>query len=128
MVAWSDVGRLALALPEVVEGSSYGRPAWDVRRKTFAWERPLTGKDRRDLGERAPDGDLLGVRTEHLHAKEAVLAAHPDVVLTTPHFDGFPAVLVQLEHVDEALLEELLGEAWLAMAPKKLAAAFLAGR
>ena len=61
-------------------------------------------------------GPILGVRVEHLVAKDALLAAQPDVVFTTPHFEGYPAVLVQLERIDVARLEELIEEAWLARA------------
>ncbi len=61
-------------------------------------------------------------------AKEALLADDPDVYFTTPHFDGYPAVLVRLERIRVDELEELLAEAWLARAPKRLAQAFLDGR
>jgi len=64
-------------------------------------------------------------------AKEALLADDPAVYFTTPHFDGYPAILVRLERIGaEELeeLEELLAEAWLARAPKRLAKAFLEAR
>lgn len=128
MADWEDVRRLALALPETSEGRSRGQRSWDVRSRTFVWERPLRDRDVRDLGDAAPEGPILGVRCEHLVAKEALLASEPEVVFATPHFDGYPAVLVQLEHVAVALLEELVVEAWLARAPKRLAAAHLAER
>ena len=52
------------------------------------------------LGDAAPDGPILGVRVEHLVAKEALLADDPGVYFTTPHFDGYPAVLVRLGAID----------------------------
>jgi hypothetical protein len=125
MADWDDVDRLALALPEAESGTSYGNRAWVVKGRAFAWERPLRGRDREALGDAAPDGPILGARVEHLVAKEALLADDPAVYFTTPHFDGYPAVLVRLERVGVGELEELLAEAWLARAPKRLAKAFL---
>jgi hypothetical protein len=128
MADWDDVDRLALALPEAAPGTSYGNRAWSVKGKAFAWERPLRGPDRRALGDAAPEGPILGASVEHLVAKEALLADDPAVYFTTPHFDGYPAILVRLDAIDVAELEELLTEAWLARAPKRLAAAFLDDR
>ena len=128
MADWDDVDRLALALPEAGGGSSYGNRAWTVKGKAFAWERPLRRADREALRDAAPDGPILGARVEHLVAKEALLADDPDVYFTTPHFDGYPAILVRLELIAVAELEELLAEAWLARAPKRLAKAFLEQR
>jgi hypothetical protein len=125
MASWDDVDRLALALPEAGGGSSYGNRAWTVKGKAFAWERPLRRGDREALGDAAPDGPILGARVEHLIAKDALLADAPDVYFTTPHFDGYPAILVRLESIAVDELEELLAEAWLARAPKRLAKAFL---
>jgi hypothetical protein len=62
---------------------------------------------------------------EHLIAKEALLADDPSVYFTTPHFDGYPAVLVRLEEIGIEDLEELVVEAWLARAPKRLAKEYL---
>src|SRR5947207_2851201 len=80
------------------------------------------------MGDAAPDGPILGVRVEHLGAKEALLSGEPDVCFTTPHFDGYPAVLVKLDRVALDVLEELIVEAWLARAPKRLADAYVAER
>ena len=121
MASWDDVRRLALALPESDETSSRGHASWRVRGKGFVWERPLRPADLRALGDDAPDGPILGARVEHLGAKEALLADDPSVFFTTPHFDGFPAVLVRLEAIGLADLEEVIVEAWLARAPKRMA-------
>ena len=77
-------------------------------------------------GDSAPTGPILGARVPDEGAKEALIADDPDVYFTTPHFDGYPAILVQLEHIDLEELEELLVEGWLCKAPKKLAATYRA--
>ena len=125
MATWEDVHRLALALPQAVEESRGGQRAWSVRDKTFAWERPLRRGDLEALGDAAPGGPVLAVRVPDLGAKEAVLATDAEVCFTTPHFNGYPAVLVRLEQAAVPLLEELLTEAWLSRAPKRLAREFL---
>lgn len=121
MATWDDVRRIALALPETSEGESRGLASWQVRSKGFVWERPLRQADLRALGDEAPTGPILGSRVEHLVAKEALLANDPNVFFTTPHFDGFPAVLVRLEKISVEDLEEVIVEAWLARAPTRLA-------
>ena len=68
---------------------------------------------------------MLGARVEHLVAKEALRAGDPGVFFTTPHFDGYPAMLVQLDAIAPAISDELVIEAWLARAPKRLVAAYL---
>ena len=125
MAGWDDVDRLALALPEAATGTTRGNRTWTVKGKLFVWERPLRRTDVAALGDAAPDGPILGAHVEHLVAKEALLADDPDVYFTTPHFDGYPAILVRLERIAVAELGELLAEAWLARAPKRLAKAFL---
>jgi len=121
MASWNDVRRIALALPETREGSSRDLASWRVRDKQFVWERPLRPADLRALGSDAPTGPILGARVEHLVATEALLADDPEVFFTTPHFDGFPAVLVRLDKIAVEDLEEVVVEAWLARAPKRLA-------
>ena len=121
MASWDDVRRIALGLPEVSEGTSYGLTAWKVRDKTFVWERPLRERELQELGEAAPGGEILGVRVEDLGAKEALLADESGHFFSTPHFDGYPSVLVKLEEIGAAELRETIVEAWLAKAPKRLA-------
>jgi hypothetical protein len=128
VATWDDVARLALALPETSERLSREQRHWTVKDKLFVWERPLRRSDLEALGPAAPDGPILGARVEHLVAKEAVLADDPEVFFTTPHFDGYPAVLVRLERIGVADLEEIVTEAWLVRAPKRLARAFLDAR
>jgi len=126
MATWDDVRRLALSLPETSEDLRRGLMFWLIRDKLFVWERPLRQSDLCALGDAAPDGPILGARVEHLVAKEALIADDPDVYFTTPHFDGYPAVLVQLEKIGLDELEELVVEAWLARAPKRLAKEYIA--
>ncbi|MGY1727087.1 MmcQ/YjbR family DNA-binding protein [Geodermatophilus sp. SYSU D01062] len=128
MATWADVRRLALALPGTTEGTSYGRAAWKVRDRAFVWERPLRRADVERLGEAAPEGPVLGAAVADEGVKHALVADDPAVYLTTPHFDGYAAVLVQLDAIDVAELGELVTEAWLAKAPAELAREYLAGR
>ena len=125
VASWDDVRRIALALPETREEVSRDLRHWRVKDKGFVWERPLRRADLEALGAAAPDGPILGARVEHLVAKEALLADDPSVFFTTPHFDGYPAVLVRLERIGLDDLREVIVEAWLARAPKRLAEAYL---
>jgi hypothetical protein len=127
MASWDDVRQLALALPETSEGTSYGNMQWQVAGKGFVWERPLRKGDLAALGADAPTGEILGARTEDEGAKLALIADQPDVYFTIPHFDGYPAVLVRLDAISDEELHELVVDAWLARAPKKLAREFLGG-
>lgn len=128
MATWDDVDRLALALPETTGDVSRGHRHWNVRGKGFVWERPLRKSDLEALGDAAPEGPILGAHVEHLIAKEALLADNATVYFTTPHFDGYAAVLVRLEEISPDELEELVTEAWLARAPKRMAKAYLDAR
>ncbi len=124
MASWEDVRRIALALPETSERPQWGNASWRVRDKPFVWERPLRPADLRALGDAAPEGPILGARVEHLIAKEALIADDPEVYFTTPHFDGYPAILVRLDRIALDQLAELIVEAWLRQAPKRLAAEY----
>jgi hypothetical protein len=133
MATWDDVEAIATSLPEVAEGTSYGERDWKVRKKTFVWERPLRKKEVEQLGGfepegAAPTGEILGLRVADEEAKQALLSAEPDIYFATPHFDGFPAVMVRLARIPRDELEEVVTEAWLSRAPKRVAAAFLAER
>ena len=125
MATWDDVRRRALAMPEATEVVSRGLAQWRVKDKLFVWERPLRRSDLAALGDAAPDGPILGARVEHLVAKDAMIADDPGVFFTTPHFDGYPAVLVRLERIGPEDLDEVIVEAWLARAPRRLVQAYL---
>ena len=125
MATWDDVRRLALALPDVEEKPSYGGAAsWSIKGKAIVWERPLRGKELAELGAEAVDWVVLGVRVADVGVKQALVAEDPDIYFTTAHFDGYPAVLVRLDRIGVDELEELVVEAWLDRAPKRLARAY----
>jgi hypothetical protein len=98
-------------IQETKERLSRDIPQWRVKDKLFVWERPLRRADCEALGDSAPDGPILGVRVADVGVKEALLAADPDVYFTTPHFDGYPTILVRLNRIDTAELSELIVEA-----------------
>ena len=125
MASWEDVARIVAGLPETSEAPARN---WRVRKKLIGWERPLRRSDHDALGAAAPGGDILAARVADEGVKFALIADDPSVFFTTPHFDGYPAVLVRLAEIGVADLEELITEAWLAQAPKTLAKAFLADR
>lgn len=129
MSTWRDVSRIALAYAGVVESlTARGWRAWKLRDKLLAWERPLLRSDLQTLGGAGPAGAILAVRTADLAMKEALLAHDSGVFFTTPHFDGYPAVLIDLPRVPAKLLREVIEEAWIARAPKRVAEAFVAKR
>ncbi len=125
MSSWDDVRRIALSLPETSERLSRALCQWRVKDKLFVWERPLRRADVEALGDAAPDGPILGARVEHLGAKDALIANDEGVFFTTPHFDGYPAILVRLDRIAVEDLDEVIVEAWLARAPKRLVKAFV---
>jgi hypothetical protein len=128
LATWGDVGRLALALPQTEEKSAHGNRAWRVRKKLFVWERPLRNSDLEALGDDAPSGDVLGAKVPDEVAKQALIAEEPGIYFTTPHFDGYPSVLVRLAEIPVADLEELTIEAWLTQAGKRLSKEYLESR
>lgn len=124
-----DVRALALSLPDVVEGTYRGNPQWSVRGAAFAWERPFTQADIRRFGDHTPpSGPILAVRVDDLGEKEAVLGSGVAGLFTTPHFDGHPSVLIQLEAISPEDLLMALEDAWFACAPADLAEGLLARR
>lgn len=86
----------------------------------------MRGADRADLGAAAPDEaePVLGVRVADEGIKAALIADEPDVFFTTPHFTGYPVVLVRLERILVEELTELVEDAWRMRAPKRLLAEF----
>jgi hypothetical protein len=108
MIGWDDVVALGRELPETEESTSYGRPALKVRGKTFVSLRA--------------NPEALVVRCD-ADEKPLLLEARPDVVFTTPHYDGWPYLLVRLDAPLEDV-RELVLDSWLALAPRRLAASF----
>ena len=126
---FEDAAEMAMTLPEVTEGARFGNRTWFVRGKGFAWERPFSKADIKRFGdETPPDGPILAVSVEDMHEKEAVLEAHPEAFFNIAHFEGYPAVLIQLKKVGKRALREAIVDGWLAAAPAKLAEEFLASK
>jgi hypothetical protein len=125
----SDLDELALAMPQATkEVSEDGRPSYLVHGKRFCIHR----RRRPDAvdpetGERLDD--VLMFRVADLGVKELMLADERGVYFTTRHFDGYPAVLVRipdLARLDREELFDLVAEAWLTRAQKRVAKAWLA--
>ena len=125
----ADLDALALRMPQATcERSDDGRPAYRVHGKLF-----LCQRGRRpdaidpDTGERMDD--VLMFRVADLGVKELMLADDRGIFFTTDHFNGYPAVLVRipaLERLDRQELADLVAEAWLTRAQKRVAKAWLA--
>ncbi len=106
MITWEDVLAIGRELPETEESTSYGRPSLKVRGKSF-----VTIRERPDALVVRCDGD----------EKPFLLEGRPDLVFTTPHYDGYPYLLVRLDAPLEEV-RELVLDSWLLLAPKRLAA------
>lgn len=105
MPTWPDVVTSARRFPNVVETTSYGTPSLKAGKKWLMRMRTN------------PDGLVIGV--SDLQEKEALLEGQPAVFFTTPHYDGYAAVIVHLDRIDPALLDELVEDAWRAAALKR---------
>jgi hypothetical protein len=127
MMTYADAARISLGLPEVTEGTRFRNRTWLVNGKGFAWERPFSKADIKRFGDTTPpDGEILAVSVADLGEKEAVLAANANAFFTTQHFDGYPAILIQLNKVTKTALQEAIVDGWLCCAPPKLAEVYLA--
>ena len=124
-----DLDRLALAMPQATKTlTDDGRPSYDVHGKFFVFHRSRR-PDAVDpeTGERM--ADVLVFRVADLDVKELMLADDRGVFFTTPHWKGYPAVLVRiprLKEIDREELADLVAEAWLTRAQKRVAKAWLA--
>jgi hypothetical protein len=121
-----DAARLALAFPEVTEGERHGNRSWAVRETGFAWVRRFSKADIKRFGDATPPaGPILAVYVADLAEKEAVLATGRPGLFTIPHFNGYPAILIELDAVSETHLREALEDGWLARAPADLVEQYL---
>lgn len=123
---WDEVRRLALALPDTDETLSHGTAFWRVHGKGFVWERPLRTTDLQHLRIDAQPGPVLGAKVDDEATKHALAESDPEVFFTTPHFDGYLAVLVWLDRITPDRLAEVVTDAWLATAPTRAASQWLA--
>jgi hypothetical protein len=129
MATMSDLDELALSLPQATkEVSEDGRPAYLVHGKLFCLHRGQR-RDAIDPETQERLDDVLMFRVADLGVKELLLADTRGVFFTTPHFDGYPAVLIRipdLARIDRHELYDLVAEAWLTRAQKRVAKAWLA--
>ena len=124
----ADLDELALAMPEATkEVSEDGRPSYFVHGKMFCFHRSRR-PDAVDPETRERLDDVLMFRVEDVGVKELMLADPRGVFFTTPHFHGYPAVLMripELARLDRDELREVVVEAWLTRAQKRVARAWL---
>jgi hypothetical protein len=124
----ADLDELALAMPQATkELSDDGRPAYKVHGKLFCFHRGRRPDAVDENGERLDD--VLMFRVADLDVKHLLLSDSRGIYFTTPHFDGYAAVLVRipsLERLDRDHLRDLVEEAWLTRAQKRVAKAWLA--
>ncbi|WP_422924656.1 MmcQ/YjbR family DNA-binding protein [Singulisphaera sp. PoT] len=106
---WETVRRLALELPEVEEGTSYGTPAFKVRKVLFVRQHQ--------------DGESLVIKID-MDERAMRMKVDPETYYITDHYLDHPYILVRLATVDEEDLRELLQESWRRSAPKKLLDAY----
>jgi hypothetical protein len=110
MPTWDDVVEIGQRFPEVEVGTSFGTPAMKVRNKGM-------------ICRLRTNPDALVMRVLDMADREALLKGRPDVYFSTPHYDGYPYVLVRLDVVDSVELAELIEDAWRLRAPKRVIAA-----
>jgi hypothetical protein len=115
MADQQDVRRIALGLPETTEDPDTFH--FRVRGKGFTWVFPERVHPKKP---RVPNPEVLVVRVAGLAEKEALLASDAAVFFTTPHYDGYKAVLVRLPVVADSHLTELITDAWRSQAPPDL--------
>jgi hypothetical protein len=102
--SWDDVRRIALSLPGAEEATTYGRPCFKVNGRPFV----NTGRVDGAIVTRAPDEE-----------RDLLMSANPDAYFVTPHYEGWEAVLVRLDAVDEEELAGRLEDSWEFMSSKK---------
>jgi hypothetical protein len=110
MVTEDDIRRIALSLPGTTERPSYGTPGFRVKDRLFA-----------RIHEQ---GDVLVLWVESEEEKQAMIATDPAKFFATPHYNGYPMVLVRFGEIDTDELGELIVDSWRERAPKRLVLSF----
>jgi len=105
VVTWETVREIALKLPKVEEGKSYGTPAFRVGGQLFA--------------RLHQDGDCVVMRIDPAE-RELRMAADPRAFFITDHYLDYPWLLVRFSAVRKSDLRDLLGDAWRLAAPASL--------
>ncbi len=127
MATLADLDTIALSLPDVTKQLDDGRPVYLVNGKNFCFHRsPRPDALDPKTGERLTD--VLVFRVDGAESKELTLADARGIFFTTPHWNGYPAVLVRirdLKKLPKAELREILIEGWLTRVPKRVAKAWL---
>lgn len=107
-LTWEDVRAIALALPGVEEGTAYGTSAFRVQKNFLArWN---------------DKEDALVIKVSDLIEQDILIQSEPETYFITPHYVGYPAVLVRLSKISRDDLVDLFDRAWQHTAPKKLRA------
>lgn len=110
MPTWDDVVEIGSRFPGLEQSTSYGTRSLKVRGKFVCRLRT--------------NPDALVMRVIDVGEKEALLQGDPETFFSTPHYDGYPAVLIRIERVDPVELAELIEDGWRLQAPKRLVAAY----
>lgn len=119
-VTLDEVAMLAKALPDVTVGERYGNKTYLVHEKAFAWERPFSKADLKRFGDEAPPaGPILAVAVADLMEKEAALEGNPRSFFTIPHFNGYAAILIQLNKATKRAVKSALEHGYKAASAKK---------
>jgi hypothetical protein len=108
-VTWETVREIALTLPSAVEGTSYGTPAFHVRKKLFV---------------RLHQSGESVVIMIHMNERDALMKIDPETFYITDHYLNYPAMLVRLSSVQPEDLRKLITESWRRGAPTELVAAY----
>lgn len=113
-MTFDDVRQLALSFPGVTEHSVFGAPTFRIGKKFLASTAKI-------------DPDALCLKlSDQLH-REFLVESQPDVYYAPPHYADFGSVLIRLSQADPEEVRDLLEQAWLACAPKKLVANYRRG-
>ncbi len=115
MASQADVRRICLGLPEVTEDAGDFRFRVDGKGIAWVWLERLEAKQ-----ARVPNPTVVAVWVGSEGEKDALIDLDPGAFFTEPHYNGYPAILVRLAAVDDAMLERLLTDAWRLRAPKRL--------